>query len=131
LYLIDTNIWLERLLNQEKSEEVRRFLDSVPSENLYITDFTLHSIGVILHRLKKLNVLIKFVQDIFINGKVNLVHLGAIDMLRVVDVMKDFNLDFDDAYQYVAAEKYDLIIISFDKDFDRTKKGRKLPSDIF
>jgi predicted nucleic acid-binding protein len=102
LYLIDTNIWLERLLNQEKSEEVRRFLDSVPSENLYITDFTLHSIGVILHRLKKLNALIKFVQDIFINGKVNLVHLGAIDMLRVVDVMKDFNLDFDDAYQYVA-----------------------------
>lgn len=131
MYLIDTNIWLERLLNQEKSEEVRRFLDSVPSENLYITDFTLHSIGVILHRLKKLNALIKFVQDIFINGKVKLVHLGAIDMLRVVDVMKDFNLDFDDAYQYVAAEKYDLIIISFDKDFDRTKKGRKLPSDIF
>lgn len=131
MYLIDTNIWLERLLNQEKSEEVRRFLDSVPSENLYITDFTLHSIGVILHRLKKLDALIKFVQDIFINGKVKLVHLGAIDMLRVVDVMKDFNLDFDDAYQYVAAEKYDLIIISFDKDFDRTKKGRKLPSDIF
>jgi len=131
LYLIDTNIWLERLLNQEKSEEVRRFLESVPSENLYITDFTLHSIGVILHRLKKLDALIKFVQDIFINGKVKLVHLGAIDMLRVVDVMKDFNLDFDDAYQYVAAEKYDLIIISFDKDFDRTKKGRKLPSDIF
>jgi len=44
--------------------------------------------------------------------------------------MEKFKLDFDDAYQYVAAEKYDLIIISFDADFDITERGRKTPKEI-
>ena len=41
-----------------------------------------------------------------------------------------FGLDFDDAYQYVAAEKNDLTIVSFDKDFDRTERGRVPPSEV-
>jgi len=44
--------------------------------------------------------------------------------------MDEFKLDFDDAYQYIAAEKYDLTIVSFDSDFDRTTRGRKTPSEI-
>jgi len=36
-------------------------------------------------------------------------------------------LSFDDAYQYVAAEKFGYILISLDSDFDRTPKGRRLP----
>jgi predicted nucleic acid-binding protein len=39
-------------------------------------------------------------------------------------------LDFDDAYQYVAAGKYDAIIVSFDSDFDRTERGRMVPPQI-
>lgn len=31
MYLVDTNIWLERLLDQERSDEVARFLDHVPT----------------------------------------------------------------------------------------------------
>lgn len=41
-----------------------------------------------------------------------------------------FNLDFDDAYQYLVAEKHGAEIISFDADFDRTKKGRKMPGMV-
>ncbi|MFZ5897593.1 MAG: hypothetical protein ACOYU7_00150 [Bacillota bacterium] len=51
MYLVDTNIWLERLLDQAKSQEVGEFLDSVPSELLFITDFSFHSVGVVLGRL--------------------------------------------------------------------------------
>jgi predicted nucleic acid-binding protein len=29
----------------------------------------------------------------------------------------------DDAYQYVAAERYDVEIVSFDNDFDGTERG--------
>lgn len=36
---------------------------------------------------------------------------------------KQFNLDFDDAYQYVAAQKTNLSLISFDTDFDHTERG--------
>ena len=41
-----------------------------------------------------------------------------------------FNLDFDDAYQYSVAVINGLDIISFDSDFDRTEKGRKVPDSI-
>ncbi|MBN2466385.1 PIN domain-containing protein [candidate division WOR-3 bacterium] len=45
-------------------------------------------------------------------------------------VRKRFKLDIDDAYQYVAAKRHDLTLVSFDADFDRTDRGRKTPADI-
>ncbi len=39
MFLIDTNVWLERLLDQTRSKEVKQFLETVPSERLFITDF--------------------------------------------------------------------------------------------
>ncbi len=36
---------------------------------------------------------------------------------RLVAVIDHFGLDFDDAYQYVAAEMYDVELVSFDEDF--------------
>jgi predicted nucleic acid-binding protein len=48
----------------------------------------------------------------------------------MVDTMYQFRLDFDDAYQYVGAEKYGLTLVSFDTDFDRTKLGRKTPDEV-
>lgn len=51
-------------------------------------------------------------------------------MEALTKIAERFNLDFDDAYQYVAAEKYDLVIVSFDADFDRTELQRKTPAEI-
>lgn len=129
-YLVDTNIWLERLLDQEKSAEVAYFLEKTPSRNISITDFSLHSIGIILTKLNHLETLRKFVQDLFVEGEVSLIHLEAEDIDRLTEVIQQFKLDFDDAYQYVAAEKYSLTLISFDIDFDRTKAGRKTPREV-
>jgi predicted nucleic acid-binding protein len=36
----------------------------------------------------------------------------------------------DDAYQYVAAEKYNLTLVSLDSDFDRTERGRQTLAQI-
>ncbi|MBC7233545.1 MAG: type II toxin-antitoxin system VapC family toxin [Chloroflexi bacterium] len=130
MYLIDTNIWLERLLHQEKSEVVGQFLSRTPSEHLFITDFPLHSIGIVMHRLKRLDALLRFVQDAFIDGAVVLIHLKPEDMRGLIHVMDQFDLDFDDAYQYVAAEKYSLTIVSLDHDFDQTERGRKTPDEV-
>ncbi|MBU1298510.1 MAG: PIN domain-containing protein [Bacteroidetes bacterium] len=49
-------------------------------------------------------------------------------MKYIVESSQKFKLDFDDAYQYSTSEKYDLIIVSFDKDFDRTQRGRIQPA---
>jgi predicted nucleic acid-binding protein len=60
----------------------------------------------------------------------HMVSLSYEDMGNVIEVFARFNLDFDDAYQYVVAEKYNLTIISFDSDFDRTERGRKTPRKV-
>ena len=51
-------------------------------------------------------------------------------MKRLVEIMNRFNLDFDDAYQYVAAEIEKVVIVSFDKDFDKTDQGRLTPMQV-
>lgn len=130
MYLIDTNVWLERLLNRAKSEEVGTFLDQVTSRDLLVTDFTFHSIGVILGRLGRLQLFTSFTKDVFVDGEIAIVALEPEDMPSLVNVMNLFHLDFDDAYQYLAAEKYGAVLLSFDKDFDRTTLGHKTPAEI-
>ncbi|MHC4621245.1 MAG: PIN domain-containing protein [Planctomycetota bacterium] len=117
MYLVDTNIWLERLLDQARSAEVGRFLAEIPTDQLLMSDFTLHSIGIL-------------VDDVFVRGRVTLFTVQPVAMHRVVTAMDRFNLDFDDAYQYVAAELSDAEIVSFDGDFDRTARGRQTPLDV-
>ena len=117
-YLVDTNIWLERLLNQEKSEIVKKFLDSVPTKQLFISDFAVHSIGVILNRLKKDETFIKLIDDIFVEGQIEMLSLNTMDLIEVVDNIMQYKLDFDDAYQLAFANKYDLTVVTFDKDFN-------------
>lgn len=51
-------------------------------------------------------------------------------MHRVVEAMNRFNLDFDDAYQYIVAEQNEAVIVSFDRDFERTENGARLPLEI-
>ncbi len=96
---------------------------------MHLSDFSLHSIGVALLRRQMHDDFIKFVDDLLIGGGVRLVRLSATDMQSVADRAQRFNLDFDDAYQYVVAEKYDLTIMSFDSDFDRTGRERKAPME--
>jgi predicted nucleic acid-binding protein len=95
-----------------------------------MTDFTLHSIGVILCRMKQTEVLISFVMDVFTHGAVGLIHLESSDTGKIVQATTKYGLDFDDAYQYVAAQVSNLEMVSFDGDFDRTDSGRKSPSQI-
>jgi len=52
-YLIDTNIWLELILEQEKQAQVRQFFEHVPTDNFGMSDFSVYSIGIILTHLNK------------------------------------------------------------------------------
>jgi len=129
MYLVDTNVWLERLLDQEKADEVRNFLDKKPAKILHLTDFALHSIGLITVRLGKVELFRQFLRDAFLAESVRIIRLAPEDLGAVAKKVEEFRLDFDDAYQYVAAEKENLTIVSFDRDFDRTSKGRKTPAE--
>lgn len=128
MYLIDANVWLERLLDQARSEEVRQFLERTPSERLFVSDFAFHSIGVVLAKLNRTEALLRFTRDAFVDGAVGLIHLEPEDTERLAQIIERFHLDFDDAYQYAVAEKHNLTIVSLDSDFDRTERGRRTPA---
>ena len=130
MYLLDTNVWLELLLQQERATEVRRFLQSIDADQISMTEFALNSIGLITSRLRKEEVFEAFISDILEDSAVRRICLSAFDLRRVLSAMKSFHLDFDDAYQYVAAERNGLVLVSFDADFDKTDMVRKTPADI-
>jgi hypothetical protein len=129
-YLVDTNIWLELLLNQEKSEVVSEFLTIIPPTQLFVSDFAIHSIGVILSRLKKLDALSIFLNDLFINGQIEQLSLEPLDLMDVANNIKKYNLDFDDSYQFTVAEKFAMTLVTFDQDFKVVGLKKKTPQEI-
>lgn len=129
-YQLDTNILLEFLLDQEKATDVEYFLTVVPSESLFVTEFSVHSIGVLLLRRKLHAGFARFVEDLLVAGAITIIRLETEDLLTVSRTAERTGLSFDDAYQYVAAEKHNLTLVSFDADFDRTDRGRKTPAEV-
>ena len=79
MYLADTNIFLEALLEQERTEEVRSFFQSIGLDEIFMTDLSLHSIGIILFRLKKFALFTLFLEDIVVDG-VGLLSLNPEDL---------------------------------------------------
>jgi predicted nucleic acid-binding protein len=128
--LIDTNIVLEVILEQDKSEEVRALLSKTEEHEFFISDYAFHSIGLLLFRRKQHDVFRQFVRDMLINAGMMVAVLPMENIESVIAASEKFNLDFDDAYQYAVAEKYDYTLVSFDSDFDNTERGRKTPAEV-
>lgn len=119
MLLVDTNIFLEILLNQSKKEDCKDFLASNEG-NLFITDFSLHSIGVILFKNNKEKVFSRFIEDVL--PRVNLITLSERNYKKLSTSKKDFDLDFDDAYQLNVALENKLKIATMDRDFEKVSK---------
>jgi hypothetical protein len=128
--LVDTNVFLEILLSDSRSDEAREFLENSNGHELFISDFALHSIGLLLLRQNLPQVFVQFLEDTIDAIGVKMVSLTERELRTVVSNASAFDFDFDDAYQYSVAEKYDFTLISFDTDFDRSKRGRKSPADV-
>jgi len=129
-FLIDTNVWLEMLLKQERASESVSFLQQVDPQEVALTDFSLYSVALAMTQLKKDNELVDFVSDALEDSGFVSIGLELADLKTVIAARQRFKLDFDDAYQYAAAEKHNLTLVSFDADFDRTECGRKTPAQI-
>lgn len=117
--IVDTNIWLERLLDQERADEVSRLLNTVPDRELAISEFAFYSIGHILVAREQLVGFRRFVVDLFVDGHVSITRLTGKGFFDVLGAIEQYRLDFDDAYQYVAATSRELQLVSFDTDFDQ------------
>ena len=100
MYLIDTNVILELLLEQKKADQVEYFLRKAKLGALHLSEFSLYSLGVILFIRKMHELFLRVINDFLVMGGVRILHLGIDDIQEVGVASRTFNLDFDDAYQY-------------------------------
>lgn len=128
--LLDTNVFLEVLLARENAESAKTLLRHAAQHEFFITDYSLHSIGLLLFRAKQREMFGAFIEDVLVNGGIRLLTLRPDEMGQSAAFAQKFGLDFDDAYQYTAAERYELTLVSFDSDFKRTQKGCKSPAEV-
>ena len=89
------------------------------ARNLNISDFTLHSIGVILLRQGEENVFLDFLNDIL--PEINILKLPQETYPEIVSIKKRFILDFDDSYQYCICKNMNLRFVTLDTDFKNLK----------
>ncbi len=118
MYLIDTNIFFEILLKQDKSELCKSFLEkNIGAIN--ISDFTLHSIGIILFKQNEELLFLRFISDTL--PKANLLTLPKDKYEEIIKIKNEFKLDFDDSYQYNICKHFNLKFVTMDQDFKKAK----------
>ena len=117
-YLVDTNIFLEILLSQAGRKKCEAFLLGEKGA-AWISDFTLHSIGVLLFRQKRPEVFDRFAADTL--PQFTILALSDTGYLQLAAANARHGLDFDDAYQFSVAQENKLAIATQDKDFQRVR----------
>ena len=128
-FLIDTKVWIESLLHQRNYQSCNRFFKSLRSELFSISDFSLHSLAIILIRYKKAPLFKDFVRDVFENGDTQLVSLDPIPQINAMALVEAGKYDFDDAYQLCLAEKRKLTLVTLDCDFRKWKAPHVSPDE--
>jgi predicted nucleic acid-binding protein len=130
MYLIDTNIFLEVLLGRAEKEECKKLLRELRDgrKSAIITDFSIHSIIVIMDGLGRLNALKTFLLSLLAYKGLHIHNTTIVDEVKAVEIATKQNLDMDDAIQYSSALSINAeAIISFDKHFDNLQIPRLEP----
>ena len=133
MILIDTNIFLEVLLQQDRYKECELLLERVRAGELKaaVSRFSIYSIELIMARYGRLKELKTFLTLLSTFRGLIVISTTLTDDLHALEVMERFNLDFDDALHYYLVKKYRLDgIVSFDRHFDKTDIKRLEPKDL-
>ena len=132
MYLIDTNIFLEVLLGQDKQDECILFLKLVEQDSIKAaaTTFTVHSIEVIMNNYHKTDELRIFLESITELKGLKIYNTTISEEINAIEEM-EAGLDFDDALQVSAARTLNVDIVSYDRHFDKVKDlNRKTPKEV-
>lgn len=130
MFLIDTNIFLELFLGQEKADECEKLLEEVSEGELeaVVTKFSIHAIEAILNDS---DLILLFLRNLQNSIGISIYETSIEDEIAASMLMKKNGLDFDDSLQYYIAKKLGVeFIVSYDRHFDKTDLPRKEPSDI-
>lgn len=131
MYLIDSNIFLEILMQQENSEECKELLGKIAEGEIrgYVSNFTVHGVERML--TEDPDTLQKFLKNVNTLVNLKVVETNVEEERQIVELAKSTDLDFDDALQYTVAQRENMeAIISFDTDFNETGLKRLEPGDL-
>lgn len=134
-YLLDSNIFLEVELEQEKAnvckESLRRFhrgeLEGI------ITDFSVDTIVILMEGYKKgWNEIRTFLSSLLGYKGLHVYFCTLLDRIEATRHMEDFGLNFDDALTFQAMEASGISdVVSYDHDFDPIPSVRRIsPEDL-
>ena len=132
MYLIDTNIFLEAMLDRKYKDDCQALLRMIDNGDIkaYVTTYSIHSIETILDKIGDLEALKIFLGSIGEMKGLSIYNTDLKDEIAVIDEM-DVGLDFDDALQSYVTKKLNLEIISFDRHFDGIEGLTRLrPKDV-
>lgn len=130
MMLIDTNIFLELFLGQERAGECEQLLNRLSSGELeaVVTRFSIHAAEALLNDPRLILVLLRNIHN---SIGLEVYETSLDDEIAVSMLMGKLGLDFDDALQYYVAEKTGAeAIISYDKHFDSLHLPRKEPGGM-
>jgi predicted nucleic acid-binding protein len=131
-YLVDTNIFVEFLLDQERADESLQIMERIERGELdaYVTSFALHSIAVILDRRNDMDLLEKFFDRVIQAKGLRVYQTEPIEEKSITTLTRTVKLDFDDTLHYHVASMLGATLMSFDRGFDATDLKRVEPSAL-
>lgn len=126
-FLVDANVWIEVFLDQAQADVAQSFLQAASPGQLAITDFALFACALRFRRSRARDAFPRLLREIEA-AEAEILRLTLPELGRVWRITFELRLDFDDAYQYTAAQVRGLELVSFDADFDATPRPRLTPA---
>lgn len=127
---IDTSIFLELILDQERSKESKSLLDAIADGEIeaVVSHFALRAIESTIRSAEKLS---EFLKDVENSKGLKIYDTSLSDEQNISTLSEKIGLDFNDSVQfYVAKLTSSSSIVSFDKHFDGSGIPRREPSEI-
>ncbi|HIH17426.1 MAG TPA: type II toxin-antitoxin system VapC family toxin [Nanoarchaeota archaeon] len=130
MYFIDSSIFLELYLMQDKWEDCEVLFQKIADSKLTAacSDFLIYSSIIVMEtRAKEIERIKKFLVMIENLGGLRIIRPGLEEWKNATKTMKEENLDFDDAL-VISCMKANNIrdLISFDRHFDKVKEIRRI-----
>jgi predicted nucleic acid-binding protein len=129
MILIDTNVFLELALDQERASDCASFLSEVAMGNVQavVTHSTIHAVEA---SLRSGNRLTDFLRNIESSEGLRVSETGIAEEASIALLAGKMGKDFDDALQYFVARREGAsAIVSFDRHFDGLDLPRLTPKE--
>ena len=130
MILLDTNFFLELLLNQKRADECENLLDLISKGKMEatITHFAVHAVEA---ALKDADSLAIFLRNLEHSVGLSVYETNLSEEMAAALISQKIGLDFDDTLQYYVAKKLGVdAIVSFDEHFNKLDIRRVEPRDL-